>query len=107
MEADTAPPGHTGEGTQSRAMPSPDHADGVAGLEAQRADMRDRRMRAEAEIVNIKTRAKRDLGDAKRYAVQTFATDVVKAAENLRRGLDSWQNHTRRCLLAQDLHSRF
>ena len=89
MEADTARSGPAVENPQPQAKSSSDHANGTAGFEAQLADMRDRWMRAEAEIVNVGTRAKRDLDDARRYAVQTFATDVVEAAENLRRGLDS------------------
>ena len=60
-----------------------------ATLEAELADMRDRWMRSEAEIANVRNRAKRDVDDAKQYAVQKFATDVVEAAENLRRGLDN------------------
>lgn len=61
----------------------------VAALEAELAEMRDRWMRAEAEMQNVRTRAKRDVDDARQYAVQKFARDVVEAAENLRRGLAS------------------
>jgi molecular chaperone GrpE len=46
-------------------------------------------MRSEAEIANVRNRAKREVEDAKKYAVQKFASDVVEAAENLRRGLHS------------------
>ena len=60
-----------------------------AALQAELDDMRDRWMRAEAENANVRARAKRDVEDARQYAVQKFATDVVEAAENLRRGLDS------------------
>ena len=67
----------------------PDHEAEVARLTAERDDMRDRWIRAEAEMANVRTRAKRDVEDARQYAVQKFATDVVEAAENLRRGLDS------------------
>ncbi len=61
----------------------------VANLKAEVAEIRDRWMRSEAEIANVRTRAKRDLDDARHYSVQKFAADVVEAAENLRRGLDS------------------
>lgn len=61
----------------------------VAALEAELAEMRDRWMRAEAENQNVRNRAKRDVDDARQYAVQNFARDVVEAAENLRRGLAS------------------
>lgn len=55
----------------------------------ERDEMRDRWMRAEAEMANVRTRAKRDVDDTRQYAVQKFATDVVEAAENLRRGITS------------------
>ena len=64
-------------------------ADQIAKLTAERDDMRDRWLRAEAEMQNVRTRAKRDVDDTRQYAVQKFATDVVEAAENLRRGLSS------------------
>lgn len=61
----------------------------IARLTAERDDMRDRWMRAEAENANIRQRAKRDMDDTRQYAVQKFATDVVEAANNLRAGLQS------------------
>ena len=61
----------------------------IAALEAERDDFKDKWMRSEAESANIRTRARRDADDARQYAVQKFATDVVEAAENLKRGIDS------------------
>ena len=61
----------------------------IAELEAERDDMKDRWMRAEAETANIRTRSLREVEDARQYAVQSFAKDVVEAAENIRRGLDA------------------
>jgi molecular chaperone GrpE len=61
----------------------------IAELEAELGEMRDRWMRSEAEMQNVRARAKRDADDARQYAVQRFAKDVVEAAENLKRGLDS------------------
>jgi molecular chaperone GrpE len=61
----------------------------IATLEAERDEFKDKWMRSEAENANIRTRARRDADDARQYAVQKFATDVVEAAENLKRGIDS------------------
>ena len=61
----------------------------IAALEAERDDYKDRWMRSEAEMANVRARAKRDADDARLYAVQKFARDVAEAAENLKRGLDS------------------
>jgi molecular chaperone GrpE len=61
----------------------------IAELEAERDDMRDRWMRAEAETQNVRNRAKRDVDETRQYAVQKFAKDVAEAAENITRGLAS------------------
>ena len=61
----------------------------IAALEAEVAQFRDRWMRAEAENQNQRARAERQVADARNYAIQKFARDVVEAAENLRRGLDA------------------
>jgi molecular chaperone GrpE len=61
----------------------------IAALEAEKADLRERWMRAEAEILNVRARARRDVDEARQFAVQNFGRDVVEAAENLKRGLDS------------------
>jgi molecular chaperone GrpE len=74
---------------QAEDVFAPDQEDPLAKVTAERDDMRDRWIRAEAEMQNVRTRAKRDVDDARQYAVQKFAADVVEAAENLRRGLSS------------------
>jgi molecular chaperone GrpE len=51
--------------------------------------MKDKWLRSEAEMANLRTRTAREVKDAKDYAVQKFAKDVVEAAENLKRGIDS------------------
>jgi len=61
----------------------------IAALEAEAAQLRDRWLRAEAETQNLRARTERQVADARNYAVQKFARDVVEAAENLRRGLDA------------------
>ncbi|WP_237213836.1 nucleotide exchange factor GrpE [Falsiroseomonas oryziterrae] len=64
-------------------------ADRIAALEAEAAELRDKWLRAEAEMQNLRNRAKREAEEARLFAVQKFARDVVETAENLRRGLDS------------------
>jgi molecular chaperone GrpE len=63
--------------------------DRIAALETELAEMKERWMRAEAENANVRARARKDVDDTRQYAVQKFATDVVEAAENLKRGIDS------------------
>jgi molecular chaperone GrpE len=66
-----------------------DAADKIRALEAERDEFRDRWMRAEAEMQNLRSRTKREVDETRQYAVQKFARDVVEAAENLRRGIDT------------------
>lgn len=66
----------------------------IAQLEQELSEMRDKWLRAEAEMANLRTRTKREVEDARLYAVQKFARDVVEAAENLKRGIDSLPKKT-------------
>jgi molecular chaperone GrpE len=61
----------------------------IAELETDLADMKDRWIRAEAETSNVRARGRRETDDARQYAVQKFATDIVEAAENLQRGIEA------------------
>ncbi|GBR04529.1 heat shock protein GrpE [Acetobacter oeni LMG 21952] len=96
--ADHVETGHT-EQTPPQAS-SPENADStdqvmgaasvrIRELETQLNEEHDKWVRSEAEMQNLRTRTKRELEDARQYAVQKFARDVVEAAENLRRGLAS------------------
>jgi molecular chaperone GrpE len=51
--------------------------------------LRDKWLRSEAEMQNLRARTQREVADARAYATQKFAGDVVEAAENLRRGIEA------------------
>jgi molecular chaperone GrpE len=61
----------------------------VAELEAELAEQKDRLLRALAETENVRRRAQREREDASKYAVAGFAKDLLSAADNLRRALES------------------
>ncbi|HET7881544.1 MAG TPA: nucleotide exchange factor GrpE [Acetobacteraceae bacterium] len=61
----------------------------IAELEAEVQEMKDRWMRSEAEMANVRARSHREVNETRQYAVQKFAQDVVEAADNLNRGLAS------------------
>ena len=61
----------------------------VAQLEAELAEHKDRLLRALAEAENTRRRAQREREDATKYAITAFARDLLSAADNLRRALDS------------------
>lgn len=80
----------SGEGSpEESAIDLPTALGRIAELTAERDELRDRWLRAEAENANIRARAKREVDETRQYAVQKFAADAVEAAENLRRGLAS------------------
>jgi molecular chaperone GrpE len=58
-------------------------------LAAELQEMKDKWLRAEADMANLRARTRREVEDARLYAVQKFAKDVAEAAENLKRGIDS------------------
>ena len=81
-----------GETAAEPAPPAGEPADPaarIAALEAELAQLRERWLRAEAETANVRSRARREVDETRQYAVQKFGRDVVEAAENLKRGLDS------------------
>ncbi len=58
-------------------------------LEAELAEYKDRLLRALAETENVRRRAQREREDASKYAITGFAKDLLSAADNLRRALES------------------
>jgi molecular chaperone GrpE len=63
--------------------------DRLTALAAELADQKDRLLRALAETENVRRRAHREREDALKYAVTGFAKDLLSAADNLRRALES------------------
>jgi molecular chaperone GrpE len=61
----------------------------AAELEAELAEYKDRLLRALAETENVRRRAQREREDASKYAIAAFAKDLLSAADNLRRALES------------------
>jgi molecular chaperone GrpE len=60
-----------------------------ARLEAERDDFKDKLLRTLADMENLRRRTEREIGDAKAYAVTSFARDMLGSADNLRRALES------------------
>src|SRR5438874_36382 len=83
------------QGDAGEAAEFPDEAtplsseDRLAALEAELADTRERLLRALAETENVRRRFQREREDAQKYAVSGFAKDLLSAADNLRRAIES------------------
>jgi molecular chaperone GrpE len=73
----------------AEAVPEPTPEARIEQLESALQEMKDKWLRAEADMANLRARTRREIEDARNYAIQKFARDVVEAAENLKRGIDS------------------
>lgn len=89
--AETNPANTPADQPETQAAPATEETaeQAIARLTAELSEMKDRWLRSEAEAQNIRTRAAKEAADARNYAIQKFAKDVVEAADNLRRGLDA------------------
>lgn len=64
-------------------------AEKIATLQAELEKTKDQALRALAEAENARKRALKDREDASRFAISSFAKDLLSVADNLRRALDS------------------
>lgn len=74
------------QNTPSRAQAAQQIADADA-LVAENASLRDRMLRALAEVENTRRRADRAALDASRFAIADFAPEILNVADNLQRTL--------------------
>jgi molecular chaperone GrpE len=63
--------------------------DPIAQLEADKLELKDKLLRALAEMENLRRRTEKDLADARTYGVTRFARDMLDVGDNLRRALES------------------
>ena len=77
------------------AVPDEPEAAPEPSLEQEAAEMKDRLLRALADVENTRRRAKRDVEDARKYAASNFAKDLLNVSDNLRRALDTVSEETR------------
>ena len=66
---------------------APSLADELLARDTEIADLKDRLLRAAAEMENTRRRLDREKTDATAYAVTAFARDMLAVADNLRRGV--------------------
>jgi molecular chaperone GrpE len=63
--------------------------DPLAALEAEKADLKDKLLRALADIENMRRRSEREVADARSYGIANFARDMLTVADNFQRAIDS------------------
>jgi molecular chaperone GrpE len=69
-------------GDETALSDEPDEA-----LKAEIAQLKDQALRYAAEVENTRRRAEREANDARAYAIQKFARDLLGVADNLQRAL--------------------
>ncbi len=61
----------------------------IDALNAENAQLKDRALRAMADMENLRRRTEKEIVDARTYAVSSFARDMLTVADNMRRGIES------------------
>ncbi len=84
MSEDHAPPESDDE---ADAFIAAAEADEIAALKAEAAGLKELALRYAADAENTKRRAEREANDARAYAIQKFARDLLGVADNLARAL--------------------
>ncbi|GEO99328.1 nucleotide exchange factor GrpE [Methylobacterium haplocladii] len=77
------------EASEAEAIPAAIDAETLATALRERDEMKDRLLRTLAEMENLRRRTEREVVDARTYAVTNFARDILNAADNIRRALES------------------
>jgi molecular chaperone GrpE len=84
------------QGTAQGATPSQGAAEGsrsvhdvIAALQAEAADLKDKWLRAHAEIENVRKRLEREKEDIAKYAVTKLARDIVGVSDNFQRAISA------------------
>ena len=84
---DEKTPGANGAGAEPEEELGTGVEAGAEQLRAELAEWRDKALRAAADAENVRRRAEREMNDARAYAIQRFAKDLLGAADNLERAL--------------------
>jgi molecular chaperone GrpE len=61
----------------------------VEQLQAEKADLHDKQLRALAEAQNVRRRAQQDVEKERKFGIERFARDVLSVADNLGRALSA------------------
>ena len=61
----------------------------VAELQAEKAELQDRHLRAVAEAQNVRRRAQQDVDKERKFGIERFARDLLSVADNLGRALSA------------------
>jgi molecular chaperone GrpE len=90
-----APASETPPPAGEAAAPEPDGFAVIEKLNAENAELKDRALRALADVENMRRRSEREAADARTYAVTGFARDLLTVVDNFARALENLPAETR------------
>ncbi len=70
----------------------------MLALEIEKQESRDQMLRAMAEMENLRKRAEREKADARIYAIEKFARDLLSVSDNMARALEALPQDEREAL---------
>lgn len=82
-----APPNGERPAPSGAADPIP--ADPLESAAQEAADLKDKLLRALAEMENLRRRTEREVADARLYGIAAFARDILGVADNMQRALQA------------------
>ena len=70
----------------------------MLALEVEKQELRDQMLRAMAEMENLRKRSEREKSDARVYAIEKFARDLLSVSDNMARALEALPESEREAL---------
>lgn len=70
----------------------------ILALEIEKQELRDQMLRAMAEMENLRKRSEREKTDARVYAIEKFARDLLSVSDNMARALEAMPESERETL---------
>ena len=89
-EATPAPEATTQPEAPAAVAPKPS-----TSLDRELADMKDRLLRALADMENMRKRTEREVADARVYGISNFARDIIGVADNMHRAMQALDDELR------------
>ncbi|MBW0005694.1 MAG: nucleotide exchange factor GrpE [Hyphomicrobiales bacterium] len=86
----------TPNGPNSTELDNGPQDEAAAKLEQEKAELKDKLLRALAEMENLRRRTEKEVADTRAYAISAFARDILSVADNLRRALEAVPEEARK-----------
>lgn len=84
--------------TEAETESPPTPEDMIAALEAEKGELQNKLLRAIAEVDNVRKRAAKETADARVFAIERFAGDLLSVSDNLSRAMEALDEETRASL---------